>query len=219
MTEDATIRIDQTTLQSVYTCTQLVMAPDGDQPTEPTLPCELSVVTVSSCIWPSKRSPSQRELHRKCEMPPCGHTGVALRGWSHSHLSPTNTLYHAGRYGSALVEFNSALTPRSARWCVRKSYRQIEPLGFIPGQAHVLHPQVKPQHLGFESRQSRDTLRSAPLSPIPDRLFRAQPHQSNQNAFSCRFYPTHAKNHYSHPQHMLSGTALGVPLNNGEILT
>jgi hypothetical protein len=109
MTEDAAIRIDQTTMQSVYTCTQLGMAPGGDQPTEPTLPCELSVVTVSSCIRPSKRSPSQRELHRNCEMPTCGHMRVALRGWSHSHLSPTDTLYPAGRYGS-----NSGFTMTAA---------------------------------------------------------------------------------------------------------
>jgi hypothetical protein len=132
-------------------------------------------------------------------MPPCSHTGVALRGWSHSHLSPTDTVYPAGRYGSALAKLNSALTPRSARWCVRKSYRQVDPLGFRPGQAHVLHPQLKPQHLCSKNRHSRDTLRSAPISSIPDRLFRAHPHQSTQNAFSCRFYPTHAKNHYSQP--------------------
>jgi hypothetical protein len=136
-------------------------------------------------------------------MPPCGHTGVALRGWSHLHRSPTDTpLSILSRYGSALAELNSALTPLSARWCVRKSHRQVDPLAFRPGQAHVLHPQVKPQHLGSENRQSRDTLRSAPLSPIPDRLFRAHPRQSTQNAFSCQFYPTHAKNHYSHPKHM-----------------
>jgi hypothetical protein len=107
-----------------------------------------------------------------------------------------------GRYDSALAELNTALTPLSARWCVRKSYRQVDPLSFRPGQAHVLRPQVKPQHLGFENCQSRDTLRSAPLSPIPDWLFRAHPRQSTQNAFSCRFYPTHAKNPYSHPKHM-----------------
>jgi hypothetical protein len=175
------------------------MAPGGDQPTEPTLPCELLVVTVPSCIRPSKRSPSQRELHRNCEMPPCGHTRDTLRGWSHSHLSPTDTLYPTDRYGSALAELNSDLTPRSTRWCVRKSYRQVDPLGFRPRQAHVLQTQVKPQHLGSENRQSRDTLRSAPLSPIPDRLFRAHPRQSTQNVFSYRFNPTHAKNHYSHP--------------------
>jgi hypothetical protein len=29
------------------------------------------------------------------------------------HLSPTETLYPAGRYGPALSELNSALTPRS----------------------------------------------------------------------------------------------------------
>jgi hypothetical protein len=136
-------------------------------------------------------------------MLPCGHTGDALRGWSHLHRSPHRyPLSFLSRYGSALAELNSSLSPRSARWRVRKSYRQVDPLGFRPGQAHVLHPQGKPQHLGSKNYQSRDTLRSAPLSPIPDRLFRAHPRQSTQSAFSCRFYPTHAKNYYSHPKHM-----------------
>jgi hypothetical protein len=103
------------------------------------------------------------------------------------------------RYGSALDELNSALTPRSVRWCVRKSYRQVDPLGFRPGQGHVLHPQLKPRHLCFENRKSGNALRSAPSSPILDRLFRAHPRQSTQNAFSCRFYPTHTKNHYFQP--------------------
>jgi hypothetical protein len=83
-----------------------------------------------------------------------------------------------------------------------ESYRQVDPLDFRPGRAHVLHSQVKPQRLGSEKRHSRGTLRSAPLSPILDRLFRAHPRQNTQNAFSCRFYPTHAKNHYSPSQHM-----------------
>jgi hypothetical protein len=104
----------------MYTCTQLRMALGSDEPTEPTLPCELSVVTVPSYIRPSKRHPSQRELHKNCEMPPCGHMGDALRGWYHFDLSPTNTLYPTGRYGSALAELNSGLTPLSARWCVQK---------------------------------------------------------------------------------------------------
>jgi hypothetical protein len=121
------------------------------------------------------------------------------RRWFHSHLSPTDTLYPASRYGSALVELHSALTPRSAGWSVRRSYRQVDPLGFRPGRAHILQAQVKPQHIGFENRQSRDTRRSASLSPIPDRLSRAHLRQSTQNTFSCQFYPTHAKNHYSHP--------------------
>jgi hypothetical protein len=79
MTEDAAIAIDRTTLLSVYTCTQPEWHPAGVRPAEPILLCELSIVTVPSCIQPSKRSPSQRELHRNCEMPPCGHTGDALR--------------------------------------------------------------------------------------------------------------------------------------------
>jgi hypothetical protein len=75
---------------------------------------------------------------------------------------PTDTLLSCWQVGSALAELNSALTPRSAGWCVRKSYRQVDPLGFRPGRAHVLQAQVKPQHLGSENHKSGDTLRSAP---------------------------------------------------------
>jgi hypothetical protein len=57
MTEDAAIDIDRTTLQSVYTCTHPGMALDQCTANEPILPGELSVVTVPSCIRPSKRSP------------------------------------------------------------------------------------------------------------------------------------------------------------------
>jgi hypothetical protein len=53
-------------------------------------------------------------------MPPCGHMGDALREGGVFHLSRTNTLYPAGKYDSALVDRKSALTPCSARWCVRK---------------------------------------------------------------------------------------------------
>jgi hypothetical protein len=49
MTKDMAIRIDLNS-QSVYTCTQLGMEVGGDQPIEPILPCELSVVTVPSYI-------------------------------------------------------------------------------------------------------------------------------------------------------------------------
>jgi hypothetical protein len=136
-------------------------------------------------------------------MPPCGHTRVTLRGWSHLHRSPTDTLLSIlSRYGPALAELNSALIPLSARWCLRKSYRQVDPLASRPGQAHVLHPQVKPQHLGSENRQSRDTLRSAPLSPIPDRLFRAHPRQGTENAFSCQFLPHTRQEPLSPSQHV-----------------
>jgi hypothetical protein len=92
MTEDVAIAIDRTTLQSVYTCTQPEMGPsrctaDRAHPT---------VRTVGSygpsCIRPSKNAPPQKGWNRNCEMPPCGHTGVALRGWSYLHLSPTDTL-------------------------------------------------------------------------------------------------------------------------------
>jgi hypothetical protein len=48
-------------------------------------------------------------------MPPVWpHGRCTKRRWCHSHLSPTDTLYPAGRYGLGLVELNSAQTPRSA---------------------------------------------------------------------------------------------------------
>jgi hypothetical protein len=87
MTEDATIRIDQTTLQSVYTYIQLGMAPDGDQPTEPTLPCELSVVTVPSCNQPSKQFPPPR---RNCtKTVKCPHVATRETHWE-GGLTPTS---------------------------------------------------------------------------------------------------------------------------------
>jgi hypothetical protein len=125
-------------------------------------------------------------------MPLCGHTGVALRGWLTSTSPPLRPRYPPDRYGSVLDELNSALNPRSVRWCVRRSYRQVDPLGFRPRQAHILQTQVKPQHLGSENRHSRDALRSAPLSPIPDRLSRAHPRQSTQK---CLLLPV-----LSHPR-------------------
>jgi hypothetical protein len=186
MTEDTAIAIDRTTLHSVYTCTQPGMAP-GRCTADRAHPTVRTLDSYGPILHPTlKATPSQRELHRNCEMPPSGHTGDTLREGGLSppvvslHLSPTDTLYPAGRYGSTLAELNSALTPRSAGWCVRKSHRQVDSLGFRPGQAHILQVQVKPQHIGSENRHSRDTLRSAPLSPIPDRLSRAHPRQSTK---------------------------------------
>jgi hypothetical protein len=91
MTEDAAIRIDQTTLQSVYTCTQLGMEP-GRWPTDRAHPTVRTLGSYGPILHPAlKTIPPQWGLHRNYEMPPCGHTGVALRGWSHLHLSPTDT--------------------------------------------------------------------------------------------------------------------------------
>jgi hypothetical protein len=87
------------------------------------------------------------------------------RRWSHSHLSPTETLYLAGRYGSALAELNPALTPLSARWCVQKSYQQVGPLAFRPGQAHVLQAYVKHQHMCSKTVKVGIT---EECTPIPD---------------------------------------------------
>jgi hypothetical protein len=135
------------------------------------------------------------------------------RRWSHSHLSPNDTLYPSSRYASALAELNLALTLRPARWCVQRSYRQVDPLIFRPGRAHVLQAQVNPQHLGSENRKSGDTLSSAPSSPIPDQLFRAHPRQSTQNAFSCRFYPLTPRTTIPIPTHACEAQCIYTVIN------
>jgi hypothetical protein len=114
MTEDTAIAIDRTTLQSVYTCTHPGIAlgrctADRAHPTVRTLG------SYGPILHPALKTVQPRKgRHQDCEMPPCGHTGVPLRGWTHLHLSPLIRRYPPGRYGSALAELNSALTPRSA---------------------------------------------------------------------------------------------------------
>jgi hypothetical protein len=67
-----------------------------------------------------KTVPPQKGRHRNCEMLLCGHTGVALRGWSLLHCSPTDTpLSILSRYGSALAELHTALSPLSSGRCAR----------------------------------------------------------------------------------------------------
>jgi hypothetical protein len=91
MTEDATIAIYRTTLQSVYTCTQPGMAP-GRCTADQAHPTVRTLGSYGPILHPAlKMAPPQKGQHQNCEMPPCGHTGVALRGWSHLHLSPTDT--------------------------------------------------------------------------------------------------------------------------------
>jgi hypothetical protein len=116
------------------------------------------------------------------------HTGVALRGWSHLHLSPTETPLSCWQVWFRTCRAQLGPNSTSAGWCVRKG----------PGRAHIIQAQVKPQHIGSENCKSGDTLRSVPPSPIPDRLSRAH-HCQTKNPFSCRFYPTHTKNHYFLP--------------------
>jgi hypothetical protein len=90
ISEDATIAIDRMTLQSVYTLTHPGMAPgwctaDRAHPTVRTLG------SYGPVLHPAlKTVPPQKGWHRNCEMPPCGHTGVALKGWSHLYRSPTD---------------------------------------------------------------------------------------------------------------------------------
>jgi hypothetical protein len=139
MTEDAAIAIDRTTLQSVYTCTQLGMAP-GQCTAHRAHPTMWTLGSYGLILHPAlKAIPSAKgtapELWNAPVWPHGRHTD---RRWSHSHLCPIDTVYPASRYGSALAELNSALTPCSARCCVWKSYRQVDPLPFRPGQAHVL---------------------------------------------------------------------------------
>jgi hypothetical protein len=91
MTEDVAIALDRTTLQSVYTCNLPGMAPsrctaDRAHPTMRTLG------SYDPILHPAlKNGPPQKGRHRNCEMPPCGHTGVALRGWSLLHRSSIDT--------------------------------------------------------------------------------------------------------------------------------
>jgi hypothetical protein len=135
-------------------------------------------------LWNAPVWPHGRRTERVVSLPPLPHW-YPLSSWQvwfrtcRAQLGPNPTL------GEVV--------------CTKRSNEKVCPLGFRPGRAHILQVQVKSQHLGFENRTSGNALRSAPSSPIPDRLFRAHPRQSTQNAFSCRFYPTHAKNHYSHP--------------------
>jgi hypothetical protein len=84
--------------------------------------------------------------------------------------------------------------------CTKRSSEKVCPLGFRLGRAHILQTQVNPQHLGSENHHSRDTLRSASISRSQICCFELTPCQCTQNAFSCRFYPTHAKNNY-YPTH------------------
>jgi hypothetical protein len=130
------------------------------------------------------------------------HGRCTERRWSHSHLSPTDTLYPTGRYGSALAELNPAQTPLSARRCVRKVPWSGWPTRFQTG-ASTCSPSIsKAPTPMLQKSYSGDTLRSASLSPILDRLFRAHPRQSTKNAFSCRFLP-HARQEPLFPsQHM-----------------
>jgi hypothetical protein len=203
MPEDVAIAIDRTTLQSVYTCTQSGMELHGDQPTEPILPCELPVVTVPSCIRPSKRSPSQRELHRNCEMP-----RVATRETHWEKVvslppPPTDTLYPAGRYGSALAELNSALTPLSVRWCVWKgqvkslSTRfQTEASSCPPSVSKTPTPVLrKPYKWGYTEEctpipDPRSVVSSSPPSKYPKHLLLPVLPHSRQESLLPKWLPT-----------------------------
>jgi hypothetical protein len=64
----------------------------GGRPNEPILPCELSVVTVSSCIRASKRFHAKGIAPELWNAPVWPHGSRTQRSWFHSHLSPTNTL-------------------------------------------------------------------------------------------------------------------------------
>jgi hypothetical protein len=55
MTEDAAIRIDQTTLQSVYTCTQLGMEPDR-WPTNRAHPTVQTLGSYSPILQPALKT-------------------------------------------------------------------------------------------------------------------------------------------------------------------
>jgi hypothetical protein len=119
--------------------------------------------------------------------------------WSHSHLSPTDTLYPAGRYGPAFAELNSELTPLLTRWCVRKGLSTRFQTGVSSCPPNV---SKTPTPVLYKLCKWGHTEECTP-SPILDQLFRAHPRQSTQNVLSCRFFtprtprttipiPTHA---------------------------
>jgi hypothetical protein len=116
MTEDVAIAIDWTTLQSVYTCTQPGMAP-GRCTTDRAHP---TVRTLGSYGPILQTVPPQKGWHRNCEMPPVATRESLWEGGLTSTSPPLIPRYPSDRYGSTLAELNSTLTPRSARWCVRK---------------------------------------------------------------------------------------------------
>jgi hypothetical protein len=144
MTKDVAIAIDQTTLQSVYTCTQPWMAP-GRCTTDWAHPTVRTLGSYSPILHPAlKTVPPRRDDTGTVKCP-----RVATREslWEGGLTSTSPLLiprYPAGRYGSTLAELNSALTPHLTGWCVRKSYRQVDLLGFRSGWAHILQTQVKP---------------------------------------------------------------------------
>jgi hypothetical protein len=200
MTEDATIAIDRTTLQSVYTCTQPGMEP-GRWPTDRAHPTVwLLVVTVPSCIRPSKRLPLKRNCTGTVKCPRVA-TRVSIWGWSHSHLSPTDTPLSSWQvwYRTCRAQLDPNPTLGGVV-CTKRSSEKVCPLTFRPGRASSCPPNVsKTPTLVLRKPYKRECTEECTPSPISDRLFRAHPRKSTQNAFSYRFYPTHAKNHYSHP--------------------
>jgi hypothetical protein len=89
-------------MQSVYTSTQLGMAPDGSKSTEPILPNEHLGVTIPSCIRVSMWSPA--EYHPgTMNMPSVAAREAPMREGTPPYTLITDTLYPTGRYGIALA--------------------------------------------------------------------------------------------------------------------
>jgi hypothetical protein len=121
MSEDMTIAIGRTTLQSVYNCAQLGMTP-GRCTADRAHPTVRTLSSYGSILHPAlnNAAPLRKDGTGTVK---CPH--VATReSFGESGLTSTSppriTRYPPGGYGSALAELNSALTPRSAGWCVRK---------------------------------------------------------------------------------------------------
>jgi hypothetical protein len=118
--EDAAIAIDRTTLQSMYTCTQPGMAPDWCM-ADRAHPTVRTLGSYGSILHPAlKIVPPQKGRHWNCEMPPCGHTGVALRGWSHLHRSPTDTPLSCWQVWFSTFRAQLGPNPTLMGWCVCK---------------------------------------------------------------------------------------------------
>jgi hypothetical protein len=139
ISEDATIAIDRTTLQSVYTWTQPGMAL-GQCTADRTHPTVRTLSSYGPILHPTlKTAPPQKGRHQNCEMPPCGHTRVSLRGWSHLHLSPTDTPLSCWQVWFRTCRAQLGPNPMlSGVVCTWRSREKVCPLDFRPGRAHIL---------------------------------------------------------------------------------
>jgi hypothetical protein len=198
MTEDAAIRIDLNSVERVY----LYPTRDGTRrwspnrahPTVrtlgsygPILHSALKTIPpaegIAPELWNAPVWPHGRCTERVVSLPPLPHWyPLSWQVWFctyQAQLGPNPTL------GEVV--------------CTKRSSEKVCPLAFRPGRAHVLQMSVKPQHPCSKNRTSGDTLRSAPHPRSQIGCFELTPVKVPKTPSPASFYPTHTKNHYSHP--------------------